>query len=257
MIFALDENKRRIKARPDSTAICPCCSSIVISKCGQINEWHWAHQTIDDCDNWHEPESEWHKGWKAYWGEQYCEKVIGRHRADVFYKDIVIELQNSHISPAEIREREDFYGQMIWIFKSQSFSDNFDLRPHGNYYSFRWKHPRKSIWACEKPVLFDLGYCLFWPKKIYHEVPCGGWGTLIHPKVLLDENFLKRIQPPIIQQRLSSEKYVLTNPSFIGLKRTFKQDINMGFTAQPEEFGEWLDRGGLKEFKDRIAIDRD
>lgn len=62
MLYALEDGEHRT-ARPQRGGKCPGCSGDLIAKCGEINAWHWAHRA-NDCDPWHEPESEWHIGWK-------------------------------------------------------------------------------------------------------------------------------------------------------------------------------------------------
>jgi len=49
----------------------------------------------------------------------------------------------------------------------------------GNYRTFRWMHPRKTIATCTKPVLLDLGGDgLLFLGRMYPDAPCGGWGLL-------------------------------------------------------------------------------
>jgi competence protein CoiA len=74
MLYAI-LNKEKIKAAPKMKAKCTCCDKDVISKCGVTNVWHWAHQNLQDCDNWHEPETKWHKDWKEHFGKE-CSEVI-------------------------------------------------------------------------------------------------------------------------------------------------------------------------------------
>lgn len=51
-----------------------------------------------------------------------------RHAADVKTdQGLVIEFQNSSISPSTIRIREEYYGNMIWVINAESFKDNFRL----------------------------------------------------------------------------------------------------------------------------------
>ena len=104
MNIALKNNKR-VEASPGQTASCPVCGDDVVSKCGQVKVWHWAHKSAD-CDHWSEPESEWHKNWKNKFPIQWQEVVIGKHRADIKTPSKVIEIQASSISSSEIIERE-------------------------------------------------------------------------------------------------------------------------------------------------------
>jgi len=66
-----------------------------------------------------------------------------------------------------------------WVLKGADFSDNFNIRLQGDYWSFRWKWPRKSWWYATKPIYVDLGDRLFAIKRLYADVPCGGWGYFV------------------------------------------------------------------------------
>ena len=187
MIYAYHEGQK-IYATPGARAICPECNEIVIARCGKINIWHWAHKQRSDCDLWSEHETQWHLEWKNYWPSDYVEVPIERngikHRADICTpKGIVIELQHSPISPDEISEREQFYGEMIWLFDVQiPYDDDYlEFRDKRDYYSFRWKHPRKHLAYVQKLSYWDIGIGgLFLLKKMYPSAPCGGWGNFIN-----------------------------------------------------------------------------
>lgn len=121
MLFALIDNNR-IKAQPKLNGLCCCCSKPVIAKCGSRKIWHWAHKSKTDCDNWWEPETEWHRKWKsnypAEWQEvvSFDEKTGEKHIADVkTFDNVVIEFQHSNISPKERTSREKFYTNMVWV----------------------------------------------------------------------------------------------------------------------------------------------
>lgn len=119
MLLAEDDLGNRILPSPERGGICPFCKSKVIPKCGEIKTWHWAHKSLKTCDSWGEPEGEWHYGWKKLAGldntEITIEKNGKRHRADIMINGLVIELQHSPLPTYEVREREQFYGRMIWI----------------------------------------------------------------------------------------------------------------------------------------------
>lgn len=224
MLWALKDNER-IEAQPKIKAICPLCKEEVIPKCGQIKIWHFAHVSNKDCDSWNEPESEWHRQWKNLFPKQYQEVIIEDHIADVRLSNgLIIEFQNSSISSEDIEKRENFYGDMIWVLNGAKFAKNLILRPKGDYYSFRWKHPPKSWWFSEKRIYIDLDPLiafyqaekrreielhgkdiaekyfidrldeeikirkdkLFLIKKIHNNVPCGGWGILGSKKEFLE-----------------------------------------------------------------------
>ena len=202
MQFALDTAGARISAQRGIDATCPQCSSRVIAKCGQLVIHHWAHEAVSECDPWWEHESEWHRSWKALVPPERTEVTRGPHRADIVRSDgTVVELQHSPISVDEIRERENFYGKMIWLFDGRNIDADGDyrrllLRPKTSGsitdVTFRFKHPRKHYGMCNAPVYVDLGNIDFWYgdihykgdavlhlKKLFLErPPYGGYGTL-------------------------------------------------------------------------------
>jgi len=199
----------RVRAEPGQEAQCPYCKGEVFSRCGEVNVWHWAHKTLGRCDPWKSPESEWHRAWKMRYATSQTEVVIEkhgiRHIADVALiygnkqlglfespRYFVIELQNSQISPEQIRERETFYETMAWIFNLQDcYPDRLMLFDKVTYWTFLWKYPRKSILTAKKPLIFDFDAKsdkAFLVKKTYCEqTPYGGWGHMVEKKSL--ENF--------------------------------------------------------------------
>lgn len=189
MMLALVDG-HRTTAEPTLTGHCPGCHGEVIAKCGTINRWHWAHRRADaDCDTWAEPTTQWHIDWQAQFPPHWCEIPLGDHRADVqLPTGHVVEFQHSSLSVAEIRERERHYGRMLWVFDvvDAHETDRLNLRrkkagPHGDpYRTFRWKHPRRSILHCRRPVFLDIGGgWLFHLRRMYPTAPYGGWGYLI------------------------------------------------------------------------------
>lgn len=184
MLFALDESNARVRATPNARATCPVCEAEVIAKTGEVNTWHWAHRSMSDCDSWHEGETPWHLHWKnLFVGELEIEKVITRggkkHRADLVAKNgTVVEFQYSSISPSEIREREQFYGDMTWVVYCNSWNLARRYRT-GNtgqkYVTFVWKHARRSFDYCTKQVFLDLGLGNMLEVKKFHSTKYG-WG---------------------------------------------------------------------------------
>ncbi|WP_051470173.1 competence protein CoiA [Fischerella sp. PCC 9605] len=189
----------RTKAYPGGKAVCPTCGEELVAKCGSIKIWHWSHKSDSDCDKWSEGETEWHLGWKNMFPKELQEVVIKKgdviHRADVCIptwdgKQFVVELQHSPISPEEIKEREEFYEDMVWIFDAQDFADNFKITDKGEYQSFYWRYPRKSLMTTTKPTLFHL------PDTVIHhrhsvDVPPYNyekWGTWDEYSTYVKEN---------------------------------------------------------------------
>jgi hypothetical protein len=110
-----------------------------------------------------------------------------------------VEFQNSPIDVREIREREAFYKKMIWVFnciepyeskrlflrkKSQSiyalryWIENLEHISEinkrivdDNFYTIKWKYPRKTIEHTSMPTYLDFGEEAF--RLIYFK---DGWG---------------------------------------------------------------------------------
>lgn len=192
-MFWANVNYEKTEPSPKSFGTCPLCNGKVHSKCGEINEWHWAHYKGENCDPWYEPESSWHLDWKNTFGKECAEQSIKKngvlHRADILTKEgVVIELQNSPIPINVIYEREDFYGEkMLWVVNGIHFKDKFHIHELDGSYNrwssvhnqsknlngkkgFEWKHARKSWAEVNRPVFIDFDTeTLFWA---YH-----GMGT--------------------------------------------------------------------------------
>jgi competence protein CoiA len=200
--------EKRVAARHGLQAVCPGCRAPVIAKCGEIKAWHWSHLATSDCDPWFEPECAWHLAWKRGTPADRVEVVMGPHRADMVCPDgTVIELQHSSLSPAQVRERETFYGRMIWMVDTRDFEKNLNLRDRGNYVSFRWLWPRQWMFSITKRLIWDFGAGLFegWKedrlfevRKLYHKVPCGGWGQWLDEGEFLENVYGTEPQPHAI-----------------------------------------------------------
>lgn len=200
MKYAIDIFGDRILPTPGDKGTCPLCGGWVAAKCGEINIWHWAHESRADCDTWSDGETEWHRWWKSLVVPSAQEVTKGPHRADIVGDGgTVLELQRSPICPAEIRERERFYRDMVWLFDAHDFAKRFILRrktgKDGNkFVTFRWKHPRSAVIETTMPTFLDLGGTrfgienpIFQIRKIYHNKTCGGWGELwTHEEFILE-----------------------------------------------------------------------
>ena len=149
------------------------------AKCGEVLAWHWAHLTAE-CDPWSEPESQWHLAWKARFPDAYQEVVVGPHRADVKGPAAVLEVQKSQIAPDMIREREEFYGQMLWMLKGDDFAERFTTGYRGRgVYWFEWKTPRKTWASAERRLLIDFGEIFEITRIDTTETPWVGRGRYV------------------------------------------------------------------------------
>ncbi len=121
MRFAI-VNGTKMNPQPKQRGSCLHCGAEMVSKCGRTKVWHWAHKTRDICDPWWENETEWHRSWKdnfpAEWQEisAFDESTGERHIADVKTPyGLVVEFQHSAMPFEELKAREKFYKNMIWI----------------------------------------------------------------------------------------------------------------------------------------------
>lgn len=120
-------NGTRSEAKPKLRGACLNCERDVVAKCGVVRIWHWAHLGKLECDHWWEPETEWHRSWKAKFPQEWQEVVHvsnagERHIADVKTgAGLVVELQHSPIALEERISRESFYKSMVWVVDGSRF----------------------------------------------------------------------------------------------------------------------------------------
>jgi competence protein CoiA len=201
MIYANDLFGSKIKAEPGVEGWCPACQEKMIAKCGEIKIWHWSHISGTDCDEWHEPMTQWHIDWQENFSFDLQEVVMSRgdtiHRADVRLSGgVVLEFQHSPISTEEIKARELFYQKMIWVFDviEPYTAGRFRINRKKDFDTFSWKQSKKSISVCTRAIVFDLGNDevltvskmhpataeMLSPDKMswVDAKPMGGWGRI-------------------------------------------------------------------------------
>jgi competence protein CoiA len=158
MHFALINNYR-IEAQPQLQGLCSCCSKPVIAKCGTRKIWHWAHKSKTDCDNWWEPETEWHRTWKNNYPSDWQEislideRTGEKHIADVrTIHNLVIEFQHSHIAPQERTSREQFYKNMVWVVDGTRLKRDYPRFLKGKKNSFE----NTIFYNTDNPKIFEV-----------------------------------------------------------------------------------------------------
>lgn len=188
MRFAILDGTRAT-AQPQARALCPGCHLPVLAKCGEVLTWHWAHVAALGCD-W-EPggETEWHLNWKAAAPDDRQEVALNGHRADIVSPTgVVIELQHSHLSGINIRDRERAYGRMVWLFDARTARDkqNLELRRHPDqdpanlYRNITWYYAPAFTTQTSAVMFLDIGDDqLLWIGGWYNEQPRRGYGWLV------------------------------------------------------------------------------
>lgn len=99
---------------------CRNCEEPLVAKRGCKKVHHFAHKSLANCDGWSEPMTEWHKTWQSIVPADNQEirmsKENKNHIADIKTPSgLVIEIQHSSMTVDTMKEREEFYGNMIWV----------------------------------------------------------------------------------------------------------------------------------------------
>ena len=178
---------------------CPGCGAKVIPKCGEINIWHWAHEANSNC-TYSTGETEWHLRWKSCFYPENVEVTVGKHRADVFIFDRIIEFQNSDISIDDIRSRESNYPNLIWVINGEKFRDRFHFNYKGDYVTYTWLYRKKPIQYMNKPVFIDFGdNSVFLIRRSHGK---NGWGDLMTIDGFFRDHILRGNPPLMIKHYL-------------------------------------------------------
>jgi competence protein CoiA len=176
-------NGLKTESLPGMRGTCINCQSDTLAKCGQVKIWHWAHKSKFSCDPWWENETEWHRAWKNRFPVEsqeviHADPMTGeKHIADIKTgSELVIEFQHSAIDPGEIRSREAFYKNMIWVVDGTRLkldyprfckgSKDFEFGSARNFASSIWRgiyytffpeecFPKRWL-ASSVPVYFDF-----------------------------------------------------------------------------------------------------
>lgn len=216
-MYAVDEDKNRIEARPHIKALCPACGKPVYSACGDKNIWHFRHENGEECLwNLKENESDLHRAWKKYFlnNKRYTcgiEKRISERIADVCLvtpkKKAVVEIQKSSVDFEEINSRTINYFEagynVAWLFDVRDVAYNFTLydtkeEDRYKFTSFKWKWAKKYVGdainifqnyglSCQVYLSIYSGE-VFQIKKAYfqNKAPKRGWGYKIPKNRLAD-----------------------------------------------------------------------
>ena len=134
---------------------CPLCGNMLVARKGDIRTPHWWHKNGRKCDLWYEPKGLWHLFWQNKFPKEWQEicrtKDNTKHIADVFFPDseFVIECQYSSMSLSNAKEREDFYGNMLWIVNGTRVNRDKNA---GEVFKaiFKFRQEQKGFFVCGK-----------------------------------------------------------------------------------------------------------
>jgi competence protein CoiA len=204
-------NSEKQEAQPGLRGICQFCNGELISKCGKVVIWHWAHKSKASCDPWWENETEWHRAWKDRFPKEWQEVIHSdpitgeRHIADVKTPyGLVIEFQHSAMSPEERISREKFYGNMIWIVdgrRNEADADNFRIGLDGEIQSdpIAWR----IRWWSRSRILHNWSPA---GAKVFLDFGPGAFkGDILWQLVLFDGKKSMGVVGPLFRQSLTED----------------------------------------------------
>jgi competence protein CoiA len=209
VLYALT-NGRKERASPGQAGVCPGCGAPMVAKCGVDVAWHWAHKAGSDCDPWSEPIGPWHLSWQDLVRVDSVEVPRGPHRADIVGNgDMIVELQHSPLDPAEIQERERFYGTMVWLFDATYRFRSVETGPRAFFSLGRVKH----IQHCTKPVFLDFGSAVV---EVEHFTEwfdkCSGFGTKRDRQWFVSQFLSEKVQGGSIPPTWGYQGVLESNP---------------------------------------------
>ena len=180
MQIAIDKDGKRTlayNAKNEDNYLCPICGGIVILRQGSINVAHFAHRSNECADNWNYDMSEWHYSMQKRFAEEQREVVVKNmgktHRADILYKNQVIEFQHSPISIEELEERNNFYNEagysVAWVFDVQEQDDfkAITIMDHDREIMYKWSNPKRCLQCFPQPKEYNkkLVIHLYWIEE--------------------------------------------------------------------------------------------
>lgn len=242
MQFALVEDVVSEPA-PGLKGTCKSCGMQMVAKCGQHVLWHWAHKSGVHCDPWWEPETAWHREWKDQFPRDWHEcihiddKTGEKHIADVKTdRGLVIEFQHSAMKPEELKSREEFYENMVWIVdgcRGELDLGHFRISLGGQIsdnpvaHSLQWWGRSKLFdnWIqATKPVFIDFGQSDLWRLVSFNRTTKRGVVGPIGREYLIEDLTLGNPLARILRQADVAEPNPEIRPPQLSLFETSGPD---------------------------------
>lgn len=187
MITARDRNGKRIYVIDDNgkrneEGFCPCCCKHLISKIGNgFRRAHWAHKSVERCDEWWEEENGWHIEWRESFVNRKSnfsvdiENVLIKGDKKHFYdvrigNSLSIVLRRKNLSNELQQQYENFFENMVWVIGAKRTDykrlnrqletrEIIDLKDRADCYYVCGELEESffSKWyTCSAPVIFDF-----------------------------------------------------------------------------------------------------
>ncbi|MFI1772756.1 hypothetical protein [Thalassobellus citreus] len=189
MIYALNKENKRIRANSlGEIGVCQFCKSSLITTKNINSLFYWHHQSAyTNCDKWYNSICEWHNEWVSNfpieWQEIIIKKDQRKHIADIkLPNEVVLMLQNSKITSEKIKEKEDFFVNLIWVFNSaclgifdfsvinqKILNESFYLQinPFGKIKTNNSWDFKRYILNISTPLFIDFSHRLIFIKKVF------------------------------------------------------------------------------------------
>lgn len=165
MLWANDYNDKRVHIRDthsNQEYYCPTCGAVLITRKGDIRQYHFAHKPGRLCsDSWERSQSHnydtshWHNEWQSKFPAVNQEVILAlgdtKHRADVMIDRTIVEFQHSIISPLAFDDRNNFYlnlgDKVVWLFDVSELvkTGKMIFEAYNNRLHFCWKNPKRTF----------------------------------------------------------------------------------------------------------------
>lgn len=190
MLYAIDQNGQAIRpSAHKEQATDPYSGGIVHGVFGEgLNYWRLIE---DEYDAWALPDSTWNLKWKMKFPKELVEISIQgdqeKHVGDVRTNTgTVLKFQGRNLTEDQIKQREAFFGQMVWVFRAEKWDIELNFNPTRfrdtegrdrqlpKNDAFEWvkytaRYPKSVFEVCKMPVFLDFGddsiYWLNWQSK--------------------------------------------------------------------------------------------
>lgn len=126
--------------------------------------------------------SEWHYSMQNKFSEEQREVIVKykgqTYRADILYKNYIIEFQHSPISMEELKERNDFYStagySIAWVFDVQEQYDSgaiASIDRDDDTLMYKWSNPKRCLQCFPQPKEYNkkLVIYLYWVDEYGNE----------------------------------------------------------------------------------------
>jgi hypothetical protein len=149
------------KARPGARSTCNCCHGPLVACRSFSSNWHWTHARGQDCDPWHERETDWHLTWKEFFEknipgidvEKRIEKKGECHVADLHHGGRIIELRRAPIAFDKLQARTMLFGETRWLFHEKK---GMKLKGTTSESVYELKGARRNLFQMKNMVPFYL-----------------------------------------------------------------------------------------------------